>query len=273
MDRVAVFVDAGYLFAQGSVALMGSKQPRSLIDIDEQAAIAKLRETAEALSGLPLLRIYWYDGASPVRGPTTEHARLAQSGDLKLRLGFLNSAGEQKGVDALIVTDLIDLARNKAMADAVLVSGDEDVRIGVQVAQSYGVRVHLVGIEPARASQSAQLLNEADTTTEWSSGIVAAFLALRPATGSATAVPAISAPAPEALYEAVIVSCVHELLPSDVDGIKAFWATGERGIPREFDGRLLARCREVSGRDLAPQEKRQVRSRFAAMVTGLTPAT
>ena len=28
MDRVAVFVDAGYLFAQGSVALAGQKLPR-----------------------------------------------------------------------------------------------------------------------------------------------------------------------------------------------------------------------------------------------------
>lgn len=34
MDRVATFVDAGYLFAQGSVALTGSKQPRSLLSLD-----------------------------------------------------------------------------------------------------------------------------------------------------------------------------------------------------------------------------------------------
>jgi hypothetical protein len=30
----------------------------------------------------------------------------------------VNSSGEQKGVDSLIVTDLIDLARNRGITDA-----------------------------------------------------------------------------------------------------------------------------------------------------------
>jgi len=34
MDRVAVFVDAGYLFAQGSVLLAGKKLPRSELVLD-----------------------------------------------------------------------------------------------------------------------------------------------------------------------------------------------------------------------------------------------
>ena len=55
--------------------------------------------------------------------------------NVKLRLGQLNSAGQQKGVDSLIVTDLMELARNKAISDAVVVTGDEDIRIAVQIAQ------------------------------------------------------------------------------------------------------------------------------------------
>ena len=86
---------------------------------------------------------------------------------MKVRLGFINSAGQQKGVDSLIVTDLIGLARQKAICDALLISGDEDVRIGVQIAQNYGVRVHLLGIAPSRANQSIQLVHEADTSQEW----------------------------------------------------------------------------------------------------------
>ncbi len=35
MSRVAIFVDAGYLFAQGSVALTGITQPRSHVKINE----------------------------------------------------------------------------------------------------------------------------------------------------------------------------------------------------------------------------------------------
>ena len=65
----------------------------------------------------------------------------------------MNSVGEQKGVDSLIVTDMINLARNRAISDAVFVSGDEDLRVGVQQAQEFGVRVHLVGIKPSRGSQ------------------------------------------------------------------------------------------------------------------------
>lgn len=55
-------------------------------------------------------------------------------------------------MDSLIVTDLIALARNQAVTDAVLLSGDEDVRIGVEIAQGYGVRAQLVGIEPSEKS-------------------------------------------------------------------------------------------------------------------------
>jgi hypothetical protein len=40
--------------------------------------------------------------------------------DVKVRLGFVNSVGEQKGVDWLIVTDMIALARNRAISDAAL---------------------------------------------------------------------------------------------------------------------------------------------------------
>lgn len=165
MDRVAVFVDAGYLFAQGSVLLAGSRQPRGHLVIHHTAAIQSLAAFAQAVTGLSLLRIYWYDGTST--GPTAQHLAFANHPNVKVRLGFVNSVGEQKGVDSLIVTDRIDLARNRAMADAVLLSGDEDLRVGVQQAQALGVRVHLLGIKPGRGTQSQFLMQEADTVHEW----------------------------------------------------------------------------------------------------------
>ncbi len=83
-----------------------------------------------------------------------EQTTLAHHAGLKLRLGTLNNAGEQKGVDSLIVTDLIELARNGAIADAVLISGDEDLRVAVQVAQTFGVRVHVLAVgDPSRNSR------------------------------------------------------------------------------------------------------------------------
>ena len=80
--------------------------------------------------------------------PSQEQLDLAHSDDVKLRLGFINEYGQQKGVDSLIVTDLVELARNHAISDAVILSGDEDIRIGVQIAQSFGVRAHLTGSGP-----------------------------------------------------------------------------------------------------------------------------
>ena len=120
MDRVAVFVDAGYLFAQGSLELCGRKLERRHVSLDHRALIDALKEFAERTSGLPLLRIYWYDGTS--QGPTSQHNTLADQADMKVRLGFVNTAGQQKGVDSLVVTDMITLARNRAMAECILLS-------------------------------------------------------------------------------------------------------------------------------------------------------
>lgn len=85
-------------------------------------------------------------------------------------------------MDSLIVTDMITLARNRAMASCVLLSGDEDIRVGVQQAQEYGVRVHILGIKPARGSQSLSLLREADTSHEWAADDLKSFLKCEPPT-------------------------------------------------------------------------------------------
>src|SRR6266545_2548466 len=117
MMRVAVFVDAGYLFAQGSALLTGQPRPRREVELDLDRILSALEELACRLSGVPLLRIYWYDGTDS--GPTPQHLAVAYKPCVKLRLGFVNTAGEQKGVDSLIVTDMITLARNGAMSDAL----------------------------------------------------------------------------------------------------------------------------------------------------------
>ena len=135
MAVVAVFVDAGYLFAQGSTALTGSKKPRADLRLNETAIMAELTAMAQSKTlGASLLRVYWYDGA-PTSRLTLEHAALAHMDYIKLRLGLVTGRGQQKGVDSLIVTDLIELARNHAITDALVLSGDEDIRIGVQIAQ------------------------------------------------------------------------------------------------------------------------------------------
>lgn len=273
MDRVAVFVDAGYLFAAGSALLAGSKQPRSQLKLDEAATIQTLIDLSTKIAGLPLLRVYWYDGTSG--RPSLEQATLGHIDNVKLRLGFINNHGQQKGVDSLIVIDLIELARNHAISDAVVVSGDEDIRVGVQFAQNYGVRVHLIGIHPARGSQSRTLQQEADSTHEIDRATIAKILRLLSSVASASATPVTPIPVQAPMHAPaipVIASSVDPfadavkglldpLAPADFVNLKAALASS-RGVPSEFDGRLLAKIRAAIGRDLDADERSQARACF-----------
>ncbi len=265
MDRVAVFVDAGYLFAQGAIEMFGKKLKRSEMILDHGAVTATLRTFAETHSNLRLLRIYWYDGTS--QGPSSQHITLAELADVKVRLGFVNSSGQQKGVDSLIVTDMITLARNRAMAECVLLSGDEDLRVGVQLAQEYGVRVHLLGIKPARGSQSLFLLQEADATYQWESSDLSNFLARSPCTlpelhsEDRTLDPSESSDPLERVARDIAATVPEGEVAALIDSIRQ---TNTR--PKQFDAPLLARSRTALGCDLNPAQKRMVRNAFLRML-------
>jgi uncharacterized LabA/DUF88 family protein len=261
MDRVAVFVDAGYLFAQGSTLLAGRKLPRGEIALNYAKVAEVLRQFAERISNLPILRVYWYDGTSS--GPTAQHIALAYLPGVKVKLGLVNSVGEQKGVDSLIVTDMIALARNRAMSEAVLLSGDEDLRVGVQQAQELGVRVHLLGIKPSRGSQSVLLLQESDTTTEWAEADLSQFLSFRVRDDAPPPTPAHvhMEEAGESQFAEVAASTASEVVEAELESLIAnARATGQ--LPRQFDGRLLARSRTNIGRDLTSGERVEARNAF-----------
>lgn len=273
MDRIAVFVDAGYLFAQGSAALNGAKLPRAHLSLNDGVLVETLTRLAREKSGnLSLLRIYWYDGINSYHGPGAEQTRLSRLDNIKVRYGFLNNAGQQKGVDSLIITDLIDLARNGAISDALLLSGDDDLRIGVQVAQSFGVRVHLVGIAPSRGSQSLQLIQESDTTTEWDKAVIASFLMIAPTLAAA---PAALTPAPTAAPEAlpdthsdpttILIELVDRfVIEHDQTVLQSVrdYMRSQRGTPPDFDRQLLGLCRNTLNRPLTEPEKRLMRMKL-----------
>ena len=263
MDRVAVLVDAGYFFAAGSALVSGNgKQRRSSIIFDGTRAADALKSFAqEVTGGLRLLRIYWYDGASRRTGPSAEHVRLAHANDMKVRLGVLNAAGEQKGVDSLIVTDMVELARNRAVVDLVLMSGDEDVRIGVQLAQSFGVRVHLLGIDPCMGTQSSLLRQEADTCSELDLSAVGKIMSLRPSCVTAAAAranPVSDAPTLDVVVEHILA----ELALAELEGVAKYMLPKRNNVPRELDGKLLARCRAALGENLDDTSRRYVRARM-----------
>ncbi|MFI5297825.1 MAG: NYN domain-containing protein [Polyangiales bacterium] len=253
MDRVAVFVDAGYLFAQGSAIVAGSVLHRDDMHLDADAAIAAVSAHATRLSGVPLLRVYWYDAA--VSAPTPQQLALAHRANLKLRLGTLNQQGHQKGVDTLLVTDLLTLARNRAIADAVLVSGDEDLRVGVAQAQELGVRVHLLGIEPAWQTQSASLMQEADTIHELTRAEIETFLRCAEGRG------APRASTGEAWQQALGERVAGELTTEEQ---QALVAGPGLLVPPEIDAKLLSAGSRERGGPLSSDEKRALRVALVA---------
>lgn len=165
MDRCVVLVDAGYLLG-AAASLLAGEPARSRITVDHAALIQGLRELAEADTGRPLLRIYWFDGA-PDRVPQPEHRRLRVMPRVTVRLGALTRSDgrwAQKGVDAAMHAELTELARNRACSDVVLVTGDGDLLPGLMSAKEHGVAVHLWAVQAADGdyNQSEDLVAEAD---------------------------------------------------------------------------------------------------------------
>lgn len=163
MDRCAVLVDAGYVLAAAANVVSGDPG-RPGIDVDYPGLVIALTERAAAETGLPVLRVYWYD-AAPATGPTRDQRLLRVLDGVKLRLGKLvrrdDGKFEQKGVDTFLHADLTGLARKRAVADVVLVSGDEDLLHAVEEAQEYGTRIHLWGAA-SDYNQSLELIAAVD---------------------------------------------------------------------------------------------------------------
>ncbi|HEY9370818.1 NYN domain-containing protein [Streptomyces sp.] len=178
----AIFVDAGYVHAAAGLLVAGTEDRRSF-ELDAEGLIEAFIEQARTIfADSRLLRVYWYDGARR-RIHTPEQQAIADLPDVKVRLGNLNANNQQKGVDSLIRTDLESLARHRAISDAALVGGDEDLVSAVEAAQGYGARVHLWGIEAAEGRNQAEpLLWEVDSRRTFDLDFCRPFVTRRPVT-------------------------------------------------------------------------------------------
>ena len=178
LDRFAIFVDAGYLYAEGGKLVCGTGD-RLKLRLDFNQTVSGLVKLGRSHSAIHYLRTYWYDAATDA-SPNPSHLAVASIPGVKLRLGRL-SLGKQKGVDSRIVRDLIVLAKDKAIAAAYVLSGDEDIREGVAEAQDCGVSVALIGIDPlpGQYNQARSLVQEADDMIMLSSDQVGNWIQLR----------------------------------------------------------------------------------------------
>lgn len=177
MDRNVLLVDAGNLLAAGGNLTVANNRRHDL-DVRIGPLLNALRALVEEHARLPLLRTYWYDASREGR-LTSEQEAVRGHPYTKLRLGRL-VGGAQKGVDALIYRDLTTLARQRSVASAYLLAGDEDLREGVAEAQSLGVQVILLAVEPAGNSKIADaLLWEVDDVLDLDRAFLAPFFAVR----------------------------------------------------------------------------------------------
>ncbi|MGA8047354.1 MAG: NYN domain-containing protein [Dermatophilaceae bacterium] len=145
-SHCAIYVDVGYLLAAAATRVTGTSLRRG-VEVDHADLIRGLIERAEEDCGLPLLRVNWYDsGARPGGMPDFIQDSIGLLPRVKLRLGRLSHAGEQKGVDLRIGLDLATHGRNRVVDVIYLVSGDDDLTEAVEEAQGHGVQVILLAV-------------------------------------------------------------------------------------------------------------------------------
>lgn len=204
MNRFVVMVDAGYLLRQ-SIEIVSSRASTSRADLeigDPAGLINALLDKSRAtlnLTDKELLRVYWYDGVM-ANGFTPQQRSLVNVDDVQFRAGTINGRGQQKGVDSLIVTDLIELTSHHAVCDAILVTGDSDLAVGIEIAQKRGVRIAVLGVEDLAAGvahhQSFEITSRADRVGMLGQAELAQVLRYTPAQPGPAHQPAAAAPTP-----------------------------------------------------------------------------
>ena len=182
MDRCALFVDAGYVLADGAMAVHGTRH-RESVSWDYAGLLSFMSSIARERTGRPLLRCYWYEASVEGRR-TSEHDSLADLPGLKLRLGRTRP-GRREGVESEIRRDLTTLARNNAISDALLVSAEEDLAQVVADVQDLGIRVTIVHITVGgNWTISRSLRQECDDIIEIGEGHLRPFTQLVAGTDS-----------------------------------------------------------------------------------------
>lgn len=192
----AGFIDAGFLKAEGRKARGMSSSARVAVaaaELVEWLDVLSARYPNDLGS---FLRAYWYDGAHDPRDPRYGAQRryfdaIAATPGVQVRLGHLQERDPrwqhaikkaieacgvelaeferhftfrpeqyQKGVDSLIVLDLVRLAERRAYDVAVLIAGDRDIAPAVRAVQDAGAKV--IVAHPEGAGVATELRQLAD---------------------------------------------------------------------------------------------------------------
>lgn len=169
-DRVMIFID-GSNFYYGLKATFGTAK----IDFSKFAELL--------CNGRPLIRIYYYN--TPVDREENEFnykeqqrffGELDRVPYLQKRLGTLvkrrvtckmchgaYTRKLQKGVDSLLVTDMLKMAYNDNYDTAILVSGDADFACAVEAVKDNGQHVEVASFATLQSYQLYQMCDKSIT--------------------------------------------------------------------------------------------------------------
>lgn len=210
MPQSIALIDAGYLKAEGARTL--SVKTHNVAP-DAQGCVQLLRSWAMSEQS-PLLRVYWYDGAFEADDARDQKQRpyldaISSCPGVQIRLGHIRETiptwqhavkkavaacgvdladfekhftfrpeMEQKGVDTLMVLDLVRLAQRNVYDTAFLIAGDRDLAEAVRVAQDEGRRVIL--LHPSGGGVATELRHLADEVRPLSLQDLKQMLRVRP---------------------------------------------------------------------------------------------
>lgn len=300
MGRFVVLVDAGYLLSQAVQILseQRSKSRKDLVIVDAQGLIAKIVSHAvAALGNSDLLRVYWYDGVSGRL--SAEHEALSLLPDVQFRAGTISKSGLQKGVDSKIMADLVELSSHHAITDAVLVTGDGDLVVAIDLAQRYGVRVAVLGIEDLAQgvshNQSFEVVCAADRVRRLGQLDIAPYFSCplaspKPSDRAAAASPApakkpalkkaatpktpavakplkeeakpVPSPAQDKPHLAELPDIVKQIIAAASPPFDQSAVTPTGALGQAIDTKLLKAATEILGRKPMPSERTELRRLF-----------
>ncbi len=285
--QIAIFVDAGYLCALGSMALTGEAMPRSRVGIKSDILAQELKQVVRDIVGAkPLLRIYWYEIGSQNRTMSNEQLRICEGDEFKLRLVSLHPQNVRTGVATAISRDLMELSRKGSISDALILARNDTLRTGIEVCQSYGIRVHMLEVFANDNARFSWLRTDVDTSTSWRIEVLQRFLSEQEVAPEAAPVFGQAAPSeplhanvvpnqrfsetaiPEQTRETihtVVKDYIDELYDDELDSCMDYWRTG-RGVPNTYDKSLLFECRNALDRNLSESERQVMRNSFRSFV-------
>ena len=260
VDRYAIFVDAEYLYAEGGMLCCNSPERQEVL-LYGLGANEFLMGLAGDVCDLQPLRTYWYD-VSNDGAPSSAQQLVASLPSMKLRLQPGDRQPGPSQVSAAIKRDLSTLARQRAVCDVFVLSGDEDLIDCVNEAQDSGLRVTLLVIasRDGREVRPSSLAAEADEVIKLTKDDLSRFIRRRRApddSASDTYDPVDSVAAAATDFAE---SWLYRATDDEFDAL----LDQRPRIPESLDGDLLYAVENVIGGSLRGQDRlrRAVRQAF-----------